>query len=163
MNRDDQKNNLQKTASKKVEYRNRPASVSYTHLDVYKRQQDGYNLVLTIDEVVQHYLEQALEEGVENNKVENRATGIVMNVKTGEIVAMAVKGDYDPNNPFVIADEEERARIAELPEEEQQEATSAALQAQWRNKAVSDTYYPGSVFKLSLIHIYFCWISMAVC
>ena len=89
-------------------------------------------MVLTIDEVVQHYLEQALEEGVENNKVENRATGIVMNVKTGEIVAMAVKGDYDPNNPFVIADEEERARIAELPEEEQQEATSAALQAQWR-------------------------------
>lgn len=110
--------------------------------------QDGYNLVLTIDEVVQHYLEQALEEGVENNKVENRATGIVMNVKTGEIVAMAVKGDYDPNNPFVIADEEERARIAELSEEEQQEATSAALQAQWRNKAVSDTYYPGSVFKM---------------
>ena len=110
--------------------------------------QDGYNLVLTIDEVVQHYLEQALEEGVENNKVENRATGIVMNVKTGEIVAMAVKGDYDPNNPFVIADEEERARIAELPEEEQQEATSAALQAQGRNKAVSDTYYPGSVFKM---------------
>lgn len=110
--------------------------------------QDGYNLVLTIDEVVQHYLEQALEEGVENNKVENRATGIVMNVNTGEIVAMAVKGDYDPNNPFVIADEEERARIAELPEEEQQEATSAALQAQWRNKAVSDTYYPGSVFKM---------------
>lgn len=110
--------------------------------------QDGYNLVLTIDEVVQHYLEQSLEEGVENNKVENRATGIVMNVKTGEIVAMAVKGDYDPNNPFVIADEEERARIAELPEEEQQEATSAALQAQWRNKAVSDTYYPGSVFKM---------------
>ena len=110
--------------------------------------QDGYNLVLTIDEVVQHYLEQALEEGVENNKVENRATGIVRNVKAGEIVAMAVKGDYDPNNPFVIADEEERARIAELPEEEQQEATSAALQAQWRNKAVSDTYYPGSVFKM---------------
>ena len=113
--------------------------------------QDGYNLVLTIDEVVQHYLEQALAEGVENNKVENRATGIVMNVKTGEIVAMAVKGDYDPNNPFVIADEKERARIAELPEEERKEATTAALQAQWRNKAVSDTYYPGSVFKMATL------------
>ncbi len=110
--------------------------------------QDGYNLVLTIDEVVQHYLEQALEEGVENNKVQNRASGIVMNVKTGEIVAMAVKGDYDPNNPFVITDEEERARIAELPEEERQAATTAALEAQWRNKAVSDTYFPGSVFKM---------------
>ena len=110
--------------------------------------QDGYNLVLTIDEVVQHYLEQALEEGIANNQVENGATGIVMNVNTGEIVAMAVKGDYDPNNPFIVADEEERARIAELPEEEQQAATTAALGEQWRNKAVSDTYFPGSVFKM---------------
>lgn len=110
--------------------------------------QDGYNLVLTIDEVVQHYLEQALEEGIANNQVENGATGIVMNVNTGEIVAMAVKGDYDPNNPFIVADEEERARIAELPEEEQQAATTAALEEQWRNKAVSDTYFPGSVFKM---------------
>ncbi len=110
--------------------------------------QDGYNLVLTIDEVVQHYLEQALEEGNANNKVENRATGIVMNVKTGEIVAMAVKGDYDPNNPFVLTDEAERNRIATLPEEEQQQAKTTALEAQWRNKAVSDTYFPGSVFKM---------------
>lgn len=110
--------------------------------------QNGYNLVLTIDEVVQHYLEKNLEEGVINNKVENRAAGIVMNVNTGEIIAMAVKGDYDPNNPFVITDEAERARIAALPEEEQKDATSTALQAQWRNKAVSDTYYPGSVFKM---------------
>ena len=70
-----------------------------------------------------------LEEGVENNKVENRCNRYCNECKTGEIVAMAVKGDYDPNNPFVIADEEERARIAELPEEEQQEATSAALQS----------------------------------
>ena len=96
--------------------------------------QDGYNLVLTIDEVVQHYLEQALEEGVENNKVENRATGIVMNVKTGEIVAMAVKGDYDPNNPFVIADEEERARIAELPEEEKEAFCKTLDTLYWRTK-----------------------------
>ncbi len=110
--------------------------------------QNGYNLVLTIDEVVQHYLEKALEEGVENNKVENGATGIIMNVKTGEIVAMAVKGDYDPNNPFVLTNQAEAERIAALPEDQQQEAKSAALQEQWRNKAVSDTYFPGSVFKM---------------
>ena len=55
--------------------------------------QDGYDLVLTIDETVQHILEKYLDEGVVNNQVANRATGIIMNVKTGEILAMAVSGD----------------------------------------------------------------------
>lgn len=110
--------------------------------------QNGNSLVLTIDRVVQHFLEKNLEEGIINNKVQNRATGIVMDVNTGEIIAMAVKGDYDPNNPREIADPAERARIESLPEEEQGAALEAAQLAQWRNKAVSDTYYPGSVFKM---------------
>lgn len=110
--------------------------------------QNGHSLVLTIDRVVQHFLEKNLEEGIINNKVQNRATGIVMDVNTGEIIAMAVKGDYDPNNPLEIADPVERARIESLPEEEQGAAREAAQLAQWRNKAVSDTYYPGSVFKM---------------
>ena len=110
--------------------------------------QNGHSLVLTIDRVVQHFLEKNLEEGIINNKVQNRATGIVMDVNTGEIIAMAVKGDYDPNNPLEIADPVERARIESLPEEEQGAVREAAQLAQWRNKAVSDTYYPGSVFKM---------------
>lgn len=109
---------------------------------------DGYSLVLTIDEVIQHFLEKSLEEGVVNNNVQNRGAGIIMDVNTGAIIAMAVKGDFDPNNPFIVADPEKRQQIEALPEEQREEATSKALQQQWRNKSVSDTYYPGSVFKM---------------
>ena len=110
--------------------------------------QDGYSLVLSIDEKIQHFLEKNLEEGVVNNKVGNRATAIAMDVKTGAILGLAVKGDFDPNDPRKITDEAEAARIENLPEEEKAEAKEAAQLAQWRNKAVSDTYYPGSVFKM---------------
>ena len=72
---------------------------------------NGYSLVLSIDQVVQHFLEKNLEEGVINNKVQNRSAGIVINVKTGEILAMAVKGDYDPNDPFTISSAKSMTRI----------------------------------------------------
>lgn len=110
--------------------------------------QNGNSLVLSIDEVVQHFLEENLEEGIVRNKVGNRGGAIVMNVKTGAILGMAVKGDYDPNDPFTVADKTEAAAIAAMPAGT---ARTAALRAaqdkQWRNKMVSDTYYPGSVFK----------------
>lgn len=108
----------------------------------------GNSLRLCIDESIQHFIEKNLEEGVINNKVKNRAAAIAMDVKTGEILGMAVKGDFDPNEPFKIADPEEEAMINSLPEEERSKAKSEALSKQWRNKAVSDTYYPGSVFKM---------------
>ncbi len=110
--------------------------------------QDGYSLVLSIDEVIQHFLEKNLEEAVINNKVQNRATAIIMDVNTGEVLGMAVKGDFDPNKPFEIADQEAAKKIEELPDEEKSAAKAEALQKQWRNKAISDTYYPGSVFKM---------------
>jgi stage V sporulation protein D (sporulation-specific penicillin-binding protein) len=110
--------------------------------------QNGNSLVLTIDEVVQHFLEKNLADGVAANKVGNRACAIVMNVKTGAIVGMAVKGDFDPNDPFTVSDKTEAAQIAAMP---QGDARTAALKVarekQWRNKSVSDVYYPGSVFK----------------
>ncbi|MGW8114124.1 penicillin-binding transpeptidase domain-containing protein [Caproicibacterium sp. NSD3] len=128
--------------------------------------QDGSSLVLTIDEVAQHYLEKALEEGAVAHNAGNRALGVLMDVNTGEIKAMAVKGNFnsndvvnvhknmladsgafDPNNPRVLTDTE-KARIAKLPEDQQSTATLNTLQQKWRNKAVSDTYYPGSVFKM---------------
>ncbi len=110
--------------------------------------QNGKSLVLTIDEVVQHFLEENVQEGVIKNKVGDRAGAIVMNVKTGAILGMAVKGDFDPNDPFTVADKTEAAQIAAMPEGEQRTAAlAAARQKQWRNKMVSDTYYPGSVFK----------------
>lgn len=108
----------------------------------------GSSLKLCIDENIQRFMEKTLEEGVKNNKVKNRAAAIAMDVKTGEILGMAVKGDFDPNEPFKIADPEEESKINELPEEERAKAKNEALSRQWRNKAVSDTYYPGSVFKM---------------
>lgn len=110
--------------------------------------QNGSSLVLTIDEVVQHFLEKNLEEGLVANKVGNRGCAIVMNVNTGAILGMAVKGDFDPNNPFTVADPTEAATINGMAEgAAKTSALKAAREKQWRNKAVSDTYYPGSVFK----------------
>lgn len=108
----------------------------------------GHSLKLSIDQNIQRFMEKALEEGIEKHKVKNRATAIAMDVNTGEILGMAVKGDFDPNEPFKIADPHEEERINALPEEEKAKAKNEALSYQWRNKAVSDTYYPGSVFKM---------------
>ena len=110
--------------------------------------QNGNNLILCIDEVIQHFLEKNLEEGIKEHKVMNRAVAIMMDVNNGEILGMAVKGGFDLNSPFEIVNEEEKQKIEALPEEERSKAKSEALQRQWRNKAVSDTYMPGSVFKM---------------
>ncbi len=108
----------------------------------------GQSLKLSIDETIQRFMEKNLEEAIINHKVKNRGAAIAMDVKTGEILGMAVKGDFDPNEPFKIADEAEETRIESLPEEEKAKEKAEALSKQWRNKAVSDTYYPGSVFKM---------------
>lgn len=108
---------------------------------------NGKSLKLTIDETIQRIAEKNLREGIANNKVMNRAVIIVLDVKTGEVLAMAVEDGFDPNEPFKLQDEEQK-RIDELPEEERAKAKSDALSKQWRNKAVSDVYYPGSVFKM---------------
>ena len=119
--------------------------------------EDGQSLVLTIDETVQHYLEKHLENAVQEHEVQNRAVGIVMNVKTGEILAMSTKPDFDPNEPSAIYDTTTAEALAEQLEEaggdEEKldayyEALGEAQLAQWRNKAISDPYEPGSVFKL---------------
>lgn len=110
--------------------------------------QDGNSLVLSIDETIQHYMEKYLEQGIADNLVKNRGVAVMMDVNTGAILGMAVKEDYDPNNPRVLVNEEKAAEIEALPEEDQQQALVEALGAQWRNKAVSDNYEPGSVFKI---------------
>ena len=119
--------------------------------------EDGQSLVLTIDETVQHYLEKHLENAVQEHEVQNRAVGIVMDVKTGEILAMSTKPDFDPNEPSAIYDTAAAEALAEQLEEAggdeakldaYYEALGEAQLAQWRNKAISDPYEPGSVFKL---------------
>ncbi len=110
--------------------------------------QEGNSLVLTIDANIQYYLENALNYGVQETNVSARAVGIVMDVNTGEILAMATTPSYDPNEPRVIYDEETRLAVEALEGDKQTEARTLAQQTQWRNKAVSDLYEPGSVFKL---------------
>jgi len=114
--------------------------------------QDGNSLVLTIDETIQHYLEKHLETAVAEHEIHNRAVGIVMDVRTGEVLAMATKPDFDPNEPLVLGDAKVAEEVAALNTEGNEEAYKKALSeaqfAQWRNKAISDPYEPGSVFKL---------------
>jgi len=112
--------------------------------------QDGNSIVLTIDEAIQHYLERNLETAVVEHNIGNRATGIVMNVKTGEILAMATKPDFDPNEPNTLTDPVSVARLAAYAEgtEEYKEVKEQLQWDQWRNKAISDPYEPGSVFKI---------------
>ncbi len=111
--------------------------------------QDGYSLVLTIDEVIQHIVEKNLETAVIEYGVKNRATAIVMDVTTGEVLAMDTEPDYDPNQPFELDDAELSALIDALEDKDERVTQlQTAREAQWRNKAISDTYEPGSVYKI---------------
>ncbi len=110
--------------------------------------ENGSDLVLTIDETVQSILKKYLAEGIEKYQVKNGAVAIMMDVKTGGVIGLSTKPDYDPNDPFTVLDENLLAEIEALPESEQDEAYNTAQIRQWRNKAVADTYYPGSVFKM---------------
>lgn len=112
--------------------------------------QDGNSLVLSIDENIQQSLETHLSAAITEYGVQNRGAGIVMNVNTGEILAMAVEPSYDLNDPFTITDPVILEELAAITDEEEraQAQTNALWQRVWRNKAVSDTNYPGSVYKM---------------
>ena len=109
---------------------------------------EGSGLRLTIDASIQHYLENALTYAVREHHVAARAVGIVMDVNTGAVLAMSTTPAYDPNQPRVIYDDAARQRVDALSGKERAAALQLAQQTQWRNKAVSDLYEPGSVFKL---------------
>lgn len=137
---------------------------------------DGYNLNLTIDENVQGIVEEYLYKAVQDFSVKNRGCAIVMNVKTGAIYAMASVEQFDPNDPYKIYDETLlsildggvldattseilQQRLGEdatadivadgqISEEEYTQVQGMMREAQWKNKTISELYYPGSVFKL---------------
>lgn len=110
---------------------------------------DGNNLVLTIDETVQAVVEKYMQQNIITNKVYNRGCAIMMDVTNGEIIAMATVGGYDLNEPYTIADETKQKEIKAITDKKKKnKAYNEALAEQWRNKAISDTYYPGSVFKI---------------
>ena len=142
---------------------NHNSEMLYTY-EKYYDAADGNSLVLTLDVTAQYYLEKNLEEAIARYNVQNGAFGVIMNVNTGEIVAMATLGGYDPNNYQQIYDEELRQQLeaqyqqALLIDEQTQAhkdsmaaynaAIASARLRQWRNRCVSDGYEPGSTFKL---------------
>ena len=155
---------LQGTAGKVVTTKgNYGSEMLYTY-EKYYDASDGDSLVTTIDQTVQHYLEKNLETAIEKYDIINGAFGIVMDVNSGQILAMANLGSYDPNNYQEIYDQAlagqleaqyQDALLLDKDSDAYQEAMSAYNQAvaaerlrQWRNRCVSDGYEPGSTFKL---------------
>ena len=113
----------------------------------------GADVILTLDGTVQQALEKQLEAAVARYDVQNGAFGLVMNCKTGEILAMATLGSYDPNRYLEIADGKVLAQLRQmLAEGADADAYSKALAdarwKQWRNRVLSDGYEPGSTFKV---------------
>lgn len=109
--------------------------------------EDGNNVYLTIDETIQSICEKYTQKGVEDNNVLNKGVCIAMDVNTGAILAMVTTDGYDLNNPYELSAKDKK-KIKSTPKKKQAEAESAALSNMWRNKAVADTYMPGSVFKM---------------
>ncbi len=110
--------------------------------------EQGTSLVLTIDKSIQYYLEKGLSQAVKDNDAES-AYGIVMDVNTGAILAMATMPDYNLNEPSVITNSDVLAELDKITDEDEYDvAYNNAVFLSWRNKAISDTYEPGSVFKL---------------
>ena len=108
----------------------------------YYKAQNGSDIVLTLDATVQYYVEKALSEMVTSTEAQG-ATGIVMDVETGAVLAMASSPTYDLNDPSAVYE----SRLASLVKDGRLDLADAQLR-QWRNRAINDTYEPGSTFKV---------------
>ena len=126
---------------------NRNDEVADMQYEEYERSINGSNIVLTIDEVVQHFVESELEQACKDYKVENGASCIVMHAKTGEVLAMATYPTFDLNDPFTIVNTQVKAELENLSGDEWNKKYNEEINKQWRNKAVVDSYEPGSTFK----------------
>ena len=128
----------------------RGTAMSFRYEEYYDAQ-NGQNVVLTIDANVQQILEKHLGTAVIDSGAQNRGAGIVMDITTGEILALSTMGGFDLNDPFKIEDPNALARIEAAPEAERKQVRSNELNAMWRSKIISDAYEPGSTFKILTI------------
>ncbi|MGN1036934.1 MAG: penicillin-binding transpeptidase domain-containing protein, partial [Ruminococcus sp.] len=110
--------------------------------------QNGNDIYLTIDATLQHYLEKHLQEMVDEFEVKNRACGIIMNVNTGAILAMASCPSFDLNNPYDISDPDSANEIAKLTGDARKTLLAEEREAQWKNKPIAEINEAGSVFKI---------------
>lgn len=141
-------NELTGVAGRVVSAKNaKGTDMRFTYENVVEAKQ-GNSLVLTLDSYVQYTCEKYLDIAVEQEQIKERGAVIVMNVNTGAILGMAVSGDFNPNEPFVLSETDQAVVDAITNEEEKAAKRTELLNRQWRNKAVSDTYEPGSVFKI---------------
>ena len=120
----------------------------FTDFEDYFDAEDGKSVVLTIDETVQYYLEKHLEEAVADYMMEGGAAGIAMDVNTGAILGMASLGDFDLNNYLNVSEDAQKRADEALDEQTRDAIIVEERQEQWRNKALSETYEPGSTFKI---------------
>ena len=112
---------------------------------------DGQSIVTTIDSYIQAELEAVIESARSNHSAQNRVCGIVMDTKTGAILAMATSSPFDPNSPFeldAVSLERLEGSGLEVGSEEYKKYKTELMQIMWSNKAVSETYEPGSTFKI---------------
>ena len=153
---------LQGTSGKIVTTRGNRGSEMLYRFETYYEASDGDSLVTTIDSTVQYFLEKNMEDAIEQYDVQNGAFGLVMDVKTGAVLAMASLSAYDPNSYGEVYDEDTRAELAreksllsslsgdayDTAYQTYLSHVNAALLKQWRNSCVSDAYEPGSTFKI---------------
>lgn len=122
-----------------------------TEYSTYVEPIPGSSLVTTIDSYLQKLLENQLNLAVKNHSVENRATGIVMDIKSGAILAMATSSPFNPNDPYTLDEKSEKKLYEsgyEKGSDEYKAYKKALMEVMWSNKAVSETYEPGSTFKI---------------
>ena len=120
----------------------------FSPFEEYCPGEDGYDLVTTVDSTIQYYIEKHLKQAVEDYDIQNGAGAIAMDVNTGGILAMASIDGYDLNDFLAVSEEAQAMIDAAATPEEARALLSAAQARQWRNKALSDTYEPGSTFKI---------------
>lgn len=140
-------NDLTGVAGRVVAAKNaKGTDMPFTYEKVEEAKQ-GNSLVSTIDSYVQYVCEKYLDAAVEENHIAERGAVMAMNVNTGAILGMAISGDFNPNSPFTLS-KADQAKVDAEPDDKKAELRRELLNRQWRNKAVSDTYEPGSVFKI---------------
>ena len=127
---------------------NRGTDMLFVNYEDYYDETKGNDMNLTIDATIQYYLEKHLQQAVEDYDVQNGAAAIAMDPSTGAILGMVSLGNFDLNNYQKVSDTDQEAIDAETDPDKRSELLTAAQQKQWRNKALSDTYEPGSTFKI---------------